>query len=240
MGVKYSRDETVKEIGSKLGNIASLYKEKCINWSGKTKDKKPGFYSEIIADELIKSGIKDLLQEIKPISRNNYKVDRHTGKIPKITIREEEIFAKDLFNYCKAGNDPGEIGVIIDYQVPLKANQNDDAGKIDLISFSKDDGVIYLLELKGKNSKETLLRCILEISTYYRLLDKENFIKSYSIPRTTSIKKSILICHDSQQHDEIKKIQSGQRLKMKDLFDVLEVRIFLINHKNFQINSVSL
>lgn len=54
---------------------------------------------------------------------------------------------------------PG-IGIVLDYQVPLKNRREDKAGKVDLISLNEDN--LYLLELKRQDSNETMLRCVLE------------------------------------------------------------------------------
>ncbi len=87
----------------------------------------------------------------------------------KITNRKEEILAKLLFYQ---GNVDG-LGYIFDYQTPLKATQNDSYGKIDLLGYNKDDKCYSVIELKYRpsGSEETLLRCVLEAYTYYRLLD---------------------------------------------------------------------
>ena len=45
---------------------------------------------------------------------------------------------------------------IIDYQVPLKSRLCDKAGKFDLLS--QTDDAVYILELKQRNSDDTLLR----------------------------------------------------------------------------------
>mgnify|MGYP000743945152 FL=1 len=87
----------------------------------------------------------------------------------KITNRKEEILAKLLFYQ---GNVDG-LGYIFDYQTPLKATKNDSYGKIDLLGYNKDDKCYSVIELKYRpsGSEETLLRCVLEAYTYYRLLD---------------------------------------------------------------------
>ena len=93
----------------------------------------------------------------------------------KITNRKEEILAKLLFYQ---GNIDG-LGYIFDYQTPLKEARNDSYGKIDLLGYNKDDKCYSVIELKYRpsGSEETLLRCVLEAYTYYKLLDI-NQIKS--------------------------------------------------------------
>ena len=69
------------------------------------------------------------------------------------------------------------MGNIIDYQVPLKGKQSDKIGKIDLVGYSEQNRRFSLIELKyhPSGSQETLLRCVLELYTYYKFLDKERF-----------------------------------------------------------------
>ena len=88
--------------------------------------------------------------------------------------------------YCQYKDKPAAFGKILDYQVPLKnTNADKDLGKIDLISAG--DGTklgskkVYFLELKKDDSKETLLRCILESFTYSKIIDKEKLCKDFSL-----------------------------------------------------------
>lgn len=130
-------------------------------------------YSEVIAETLINDNfIKDWLNLI-PVRPEHFKInhpntDENVDAL-KITNRKEEILAKLLFYQ---GNVDG-LGYIFDYQTPLKATQNDSYGKIDLLGYNKDNKCYSVIELKYRpsGSEETLLRCVLEAYTYYRLLD---------------------------------------------------------------------
>lgn len=227
MGIKYSREETIKECQKALNNdIAVIYNADCINWRGKTTDSHE-FYSEIISKGLIESKIIKKLSSIKPIERKKYNV-KHTGKFNN-TNRQEEGFAIELFNYCKNGKELPEIGKIINYQVPLKASQKDKVGKIDLVSYNESEKIAYLLELKYIDNVDTLLRCALEITTYYQLLNKKNLKESYPELKNSDIKKGILVFKGLSQHNEVEEIKSGLRPRLKELLDELKVEIFLID-----------
>lgn len=230
MSKKYSREETIKEIQKALNDdITTLYKANCINWKGTTKGKNAEYYSEIIAKELIRSGIVKKFSNIPPITRKqSYRVG-HYGETKNQSNRKEEIFAKEL--YCKSVKF-NKIGRIFDYQVPLKANQEDKAGKIDLVSYDETEKNVYLLEMKYKNNNETLLRGVLEIATYYQLLNKDKFINDYSDYElknsvVNGIKKGILIFKDTNQYKEI---NSGLGSNFKELINELNVEIFLIDY----------
>lgn len=121
----------------------------------------------------------DFWEGIKPLRNKTYFTADHNKKkyfelySGKIGSRNEENLAKLLYL-----NDfiPG-LGNIIDYQVPLKGKQSDKIGKIDLVGYSEQNRRFSLIELKYHpvGSRETLLRCVLEIYTYYKFLDKERF-----------------------------------------------------------------
>ena len=151
---------------------ANFYKSAIVNYKGYVKGSKD-LYSEVIAETLVTDGfIKDWLNLI-PVRPEHFKIN-HSNENEKldalkITNRKEEILAKLLFYQ---GNIDG-LGYIFDYQTPLKETQNDSYGKIDLLGYNKDDKCYSVIELKYRpsGSEETLLRCVLEAYTYYKLLD---------------------------------------------------------------------
>lgn len=71
-----------------------------------------------------------------------------------------------------------------------------------------------------KGSYDTLLRCMLKIATYYQLLDKVLFIKSYKDIlgdlEEKCIRKSVLLYKDQSQHKEIKEMIAGERPNLKE------------------------
>ena len=153
---------------------ANFYKSAVVNYKGKVTGSKD-LYSEVIAETLINDNfIKDWLNLI-PERPEHFKInhpntDENVDAL-KITNRKEEILAKLLFYQ---GN-VDRLGYIFDYQTPLKATRNDSYGKIDLLGYNKDDKCYSVIELKYRpsGSEETLLRCVLEAYTYYRLLDRK-------------------------------------------------------------------
>ncbi len=178
MGKKYKRDETIKMLDETLNDekeISQLYNKNIVNWSSKTLDTKE-YYTEVISERLLEE-IEKLMESIAPINRKKgYRVDSHYEVISKTnTNRVEENIAKNLL-----WTNIDHLGRIIDFQVPLKDKDSDSAGKIDLISFKDGESPIaYIVELKIKDNKETLLRAVLEVFTYYCQLNKETFIKSF-------------------------------------------------------------
>lgn len=242
----YTKERVIYETAIAMQDIGQLYRQPFINWRGETRDDNKQLFTEIIAEELLKSDITKKLNSLSPIKRKDYYVGTHDGNIARQTYRREEILAKRLFNYSREGNDLGELGKIFDYQVPLKSVRDDNAGKIDLVSLNVKASTAWLVELKWQNSKETLLRCALEIATYYQLLDKDIFIKSYKNNlnglETGCIYKAVLVDEGGLQHEEIKEMKNGKRPRLKELVNSLDITLFLLKESGpeFTVEKVQL
>lgn len=177
---------------------SGLYNSPFVNYRGKTRkcrsdqDEGGELDSEVIAQWLSRR-FSDFAKGIYPIERvcdsstfegRPYAVKEHEklreSGVPTATMkREEELIAQKLYIAGQSSN--WDFGSIIDYQVPLKKEETDVAGKIDLLALSSDGKWLYILELKKAKSKETLLRCLLEAYTYYKTIkDKRSFIDSFA------------------------------------------------------------
>lgn len=227
MAKQYKREETIKRLDKTLNNktnISQLYNDNIVNWSGKTLDTKE-YYTEVISGRLLEE-IKTLKESIVPIDRKKgYRVDSHSEVISKTnTNRVEENVAKNLL-----WTNVDYLGRVIDFQVPLKDKQSDNAGKIDLISFKDGKSpVSYIVELKIENNKETLLRAVLEIFTYYCQLNKEKFIRSfreYKRLKPKDIKKAVLLEEGSLAHNEYCEKKLRNRPKLRTLIEKLDIDI---------------
>ena len=223
MAKGYKKDEIINKLEN-LKDISTLYKEDFINYRGDTTDTKEK-YTEVIAEWLIKNF--NLFDNIKKITRqSSYKVDTHDGKHNnQNSNRLEEIMAIEIFNQ-KSLNILGEV---IDYQTPLKDKLGDEAGKIDIVSYDKDNKIVYLLELKREDSKETMLRCVLEIFTYSKTLDKDKFLEDFNLPKDTKIKASPLVFFNGSQYKEM---ADSNNKYLKDLIKKLEIELFYISKNN--------
>lgn len=223
MAKGYIKDEIINKLEN-LKDISTLYKEDFINYRGDTTDTKEK-YTEVIAEWLIKNF--NLFDNIKKITRqSSYKVDTHDGKHNnQNSNRLEEIMAIEIFNQKSLNI----LGKVIDYQTPLKDKLGDEAGKIDIVSYDKDNKIVYLLELKREDSKETMLRCVLEIFTYSKTLDKDKFLEDFNLPKDTKIKASPLVFFNGYQYKEM----SGSDNKyLKELIKKLEIELFYISKNN--------
>jgi len=224
MGKKYSKNEILEEIQD-MGNF---YKRKVVNYRGTTSDSKE-YYTEVVAEWILKNIY--LFDYIKPITREkSYKVDTHDGIIKnKGSKREEEKIAMKLFDLSQNQGKVFEIiGKIIDYQTPLKDIQTDKAGKIDLLAYNESKKTLRILELKRPDSKETMLRCVLEAYTYLKVVDRAKLLKDFGLPEDTEIKACPFVFYDGEQYKEMQQ----DRKYLKDLIKKLGIEVIYLKEEN--------
>ena len=228
MGKVYSKNEIIKIIEEAKSDMRNFYKKEFVNYSGETSDTKE-YYTEIIAECLLDNFY--LFNTIKMISReSSYKVDSHNGIIKdENSNREEEKIAMELFDYSQnKGVTFDIIGKIIDYQTPLKNVQKDDVGKIDLLAYNEKEKTLKILELKKPDSKETMLRCVLEAYTYLKIVDKDKLLKDFGLPKDTILKTCPFVFLDGAQYQEMQQ----DRENFKDLIEKLGIEIIYLKEEN--------
>ena len=224
MGKKYSKNEILEEIQD-MGNF---YKRKVVNYRGTTSDSKE-YYTEVVAEWILKNIY--LFDYIKPITREkSYKVNTHDGKNKdNDSNREEEKIAMKLFDLSQnQGKVFDIIGKIIDYQTPLKDIQTDKAGKIDLLAYNENKKILRILELKKPDSKETMLRCVLEAYTYLKIVDKAKLLKDFALPEDTEIKACTFVFYGKEQHKEMQKNKDN----LGKLIEKLGIEIIYLKEEN--------
>ena len=217
MGKVYSKNEIIKIMKEAKSDIKNFYKKEFVNYLGVTSDTKE-YYTEIIAEWLLDNFY--LFDTIKMISReSSYKVKTHDGKIKdENSNHEEEKIAMELFDYSQnKGATFDIIGKIIDYQTPLKNVQKDDVGKIDLLAYNEKEKTLKILELKKPDSKETMLRCVLEAYTYLKIVDKDKLLKDFGLPKDTILKTCPFVFVDGEQYKEIQEDRKYLKELMKNL-----------------------
>jgi hypothetical protein len=238
-----SKMNLINEVGAHVNTIDQLYKSSILNRRGKTTNGE--LFTEVIAEELLRLDIKNRLKEINEVVRESgYRVTTHdgvvtTGHKEEDSNRKEERVAIQLFNLSQSGKIFNGIGRIMDYQVPLKNSSADKGlGKIDLISLVDD--CMVLIEFKINENRETLLRCVLEIATYYQVLSKSKFLNSYSneFGSPKRIKKAVLIVIDSLQYKEMLELRNGERRHLEKLMDALEVQVFCMDPVSFEVQTL--
>ena len=226
----YTRKDFEGIIKKGLLNINNLYQTDFINYRGKTTDTKE-VYTEIVSEALLNN--IDIFDTITVIPRrSSYRVSGHNGITDSAhSNRVEERVALSMFS-----KQFDQIGKVIDYQVPLKNVENDkNVGKIDLISLKDDELVI--LELKNEDSKETLLRCVLEAATYSRKINKDKLLTDFVEFNVNSVKTAILVFEERAQHNEYKNKNTNTR----KLMEKLQIDMYVIrDYDGIQVSKVAL
>ena len=230
MGKKYSKEEIIKKLEESKSEMGQFYSENFLNYISETSDKE-GDYTEIIAGWLLDN--IELFDDIEMISRkSNYKVKTHDGVIKNEgSKREEEKIAMKLFHSSQnQGKVFDIIGKIIDYQTPLKNVRADKAGKIDLLAYNEKENpkTLRILELKKLDSKETMLRCVLEAYTYLKVVDKAKLLKDFGLPKNTKIKACPFVFYGKEQYKEMQE----DRKNLKELIEKLEIEVIYLEEKD--------
>ena len=99
---------------------------------------------------------------------------------------------------------------VVDYQVPTTNGTTD---KIDIVLAS--GGNVYITEAKKFGSSESLVRCVLEIQTYYQKLN-DNFFEKYKCTRT-SLKKAVLFDEGSLAYKQLSYDWAKQLIEKFDI-----------------------
>lgn len=228
----YIKQKTIKKLNAFKESMDHLYNAHFINWSGKTEDSKE-FYTEVIAKELL--GMLSELKSISMISRTkSYNIIAHNRiDINPKSNRHEEIFAKELLNLHDE-----RLGTILNYQIPLKNTQKDKAGKIDLISFNERRNSVHLIELKYDGNKETLLRTVLEIFTYSKIVDSDRLLRDFPEIKSDlgpKIIPTVLMTKECTCFKELEEMVNGKRPKLKELSQELGIEFYSIDIETQQI-----
>ncbi len=162
------------------------------------------------------------LKNISQITRQeNYYKNRPLKKEGKRTNRKEEWLVIDLYekNIEMTSSAQKLFGEITNYQVPLK-NKKDDkgAGKLDFVGLVNDE--FYIAEIKITNSNESILKAILEIQTYYQIVNKEKLLSDFKCSKNTKIKKKVVISSGTKASK-----QFIENELMKDLTKKLDIEV---------------
>lgn len=226
----YSKEETLTKLSEALENgEESLYSSNIVNWKGFAKDTKVPYTEEIIQKLYFEKIIKNKsISNVEKLSRGkSYYTETHEELVKlksEGSNREEENYVKSLFFYNPFEK---EIGVPIDYQTPLKNEQKDNVGKVDLITFKRDSSELFIVEVKKNGSEETALRCCLEVQTYLQKLDisklVDDFYKIGKIPtKDLKIKLAVIVFENSQPAIEFK---DETRVNLQKLVDDFNIKV---------------
>lgn len=169
MPIKYTEAKCVYQISElyHTGNLNKLYDKDFLNRYGLTIDTKRE-YQEIYAQYIHSRLLDGRIPMITLSDVNKYcTIDRHdVVQNDREGIQNEECVQRDFYYGRKLLDE--KYGKPIWFE--LQTNGHGQGKGIDLVYYNKDTFEINLFELKY-NSKESLLRAVLEIQTYYQRVD---------------------------------------------------------------------
>lgn len=223
MGKRYDEKQIIQFCKAYNDDWRKFYKQSFVNYRSNIIGSKNSC-TEVVARFVL--GKLDEFKGLPVIKRKDSYNALHDGVFRPESNCEEELDAIKIFNQSRAGETVGAIGTVIDYQIPLKSSLADPIGKIDLLSESSDS--VYAIELKRNESRETLLRCILEAYTYSRSVDKKKLFADFGIGAGKTLKTAILIYENSAPYKEYLGLRNGERPGLKMLFEALEIWPFLL------------
>ena len=183
-------------------------------------------YDYITKNELEMVNGEWKLKNISQITRKeSYYINRPLKKEGEKTNRKEEWLVIDLYennlNMTQAAKN--KFGKITNYQVPLKNKKSDKgAGKLDFVGLVNDE--FYIAEIKITNSNESILKAILEIQTYYQIVNKEKLLSDFKYPKNTRIKKKVVIASGTKASK-----QFLENELIKDLTKKLNIEVDIYN-----------
>lgn len=214
----YTYEEIREKCSQAISEVEIFYTQGFVNYIGNIVDSKVP-YTEVVAEFVLEN--IEVFRDIKPIHREQSYCQNHTGEFNYDSNRTEELDAMRMFNQCRDGSSVGKAGKIIDYQIPLKGKKSDKAGKIDLLSENND--AVYVLELKKEDSKETLLRCVLEGYTYLKTVDKEKLYREYSeiSNKSLPLRTAPFVYENGAQWKEYNELVNGKRPMLEKLMKEL-------------------
>lgn len=209
--MRYTQAEILNDVNDCINNkgIEKLYDEPCVNRHSKTKDTKR-FISEIISEFLLKKENLDLLNGINSIRREkSYQVKskfHEEGNGSNCEPRSEKQIVKAMIN-----KDYHFLGKIIDREIPLPNTEQEGDGKglgeIDLLSYDYGTGIARIIEFKRPSNGESILRCILEIYTYSKIVDQGKLVRDFNEGKNlniSEIKSALLVYKNGKQYNQYK------------------------------------
>ena len=228
----YSRARTLEDFAVAVASPETFYNSHVVNRKGRTSDTGE-LYTEIISGVL--SDNLELLtadDKFTGITREkSYKVNHPYVPVNLESRRKEEQTARSFMGKTFEG-----LGEIIDYQTPLyngfkkglEKAKKQGAGKIDLLSYNTQD--VFMIEYKWKNSTETLLRCVLEIYSYWRKVNREKLLQDFGYPHA-GLKKAVLVYPSCQAFIEYQEPNTA----IRKLMEKLEVEFFALNENELAV-----
>ena len=127
------------------------------------------------------------------LRKDDFKIKDHHGQC-KLGTPISQITEKRLLRAMYNLHTVNLLGIIKDYEVPLKSIQSVHHGDIDLLVRDEDEHKIRLIEAKKPGSSESLLKGVLQVYTYTKLVSsvRDRFLRSYDIQKDVKLSPVVL------------------------------------------------
>lgn len=214
----HSKEHILLRCEEESKEMSFFYNSDIVNYSGETRNCE--LYTEIVAEWLLKNLKK--LDEIEAHVREKSYDCKHDGKLGRGEEDSEKNIAIKLFNQKIFDDDL----VIIDYQTPLKNRRADKVGEIDLLAVNPNEKCVYIFELKKEESKETMLKCVLEGYTYLKTVCQNKLIEDFRLNSLYTIKAAPLVFEGKKQYVEYK---DNRRIYLHRLMEKLDIIPFFLS-----------
>ena len=207
-------DNDIIKYSSRIKGIDNTVDMLCVEAIAKYLIEKNIFNFEVKKESNYSRGDRKKIREkLKNINFYEYINETSYGKGSKNMM--EDRICQCLFSQEKVSD-----CLVIDFQIPLV---DGGANNIDIM-FEKN-GKCHIAEAKKFESPETLLRCILEIETYYQQINWPRFIDEYKFEKKDVI-KTILVPEDSEAYKEYRVMKEGYLPYLNRLFNLFNIQMY--------------
>ncbi|MDR1855567.1 MAG: hypothetical protein LBR22_00165 [Desulfovibrio sp.] len=170
--------------------------------------------SEICATRLLEriDTMIDKLHNIPITRESSYKI--HSYQVSSDlnqSNRKEELIAHKMYNDKMT---LGSLGNVMDFQTPLKNKETDSVGKIDLLSYNEKENSMSMIELKAPQNTESLLRCVTEIYTYNKIVNKKKLLDDFGKPNA-NLRMAVLVFEDCRAYYQFNNCPNVRKLMYK-------------------------
>jgi len=132
------------------------------------------------------------------VRENNFKTPNHCGQVAlntEIGQFTEKRFVRALFNMERLQ----PLGMMVDYEVPLKATKESKHGDIDLLCVSSN--AVLCVEAKDPRKSTSILKAILQAFVYtsFAVRRREAFKREFGLTKTLPLTPAVLVGMDARR-----------------------------------------
>lgn len=212
-------------------DIEQFYKNDILIFKGKTR------YSGIDYNEVASSYVKSHLDEFMSITPPSKTTPYISKVLKQYDINQKNLNTRKIISLALYQQGVFECGKILDCQTPLYDNVKPKTlDRIDLILKAKTKE-LFLLNLKPRNSEQSMLRIIVESMIIYQKTNDMRLKRDLKLSKDTTIKFAPLVFKDSYAYKQLFDV----RPELFKLIETLKLDIFIVESKmkNYSISRLN-